>query len=343
MTDVQTGAEATCRHERAGSGAATRRAVFGGAGALGAACVLAACGTDQTGSSGDNEPGYTNSPLPAGSAGTDGNSHRRHRRQGRRWRGARRGRGRARGRRHHRRRLRDHSAGQGRVPRVQQGLHPSGLRRQQDRRRGDRLPVPRQRVLHQRRRAAERPGAARRCPRPRSRWTATTWSPPDPRLDHAASSQMPTAVPAARCRGSESPQAAGGPTPWRRRRTSGRIMSGGGTRVGCVPDPSSYRPAPGHHPRRARRLPVPRPSGRVIYVGKAKSLRSRLNSYFADIWYAARAHPADGHHGRRGRLGRRSAPRSRRCSWSTAGSRSSTPASTSSTATTSRTRASRSR
>jgi len=74
MTDVQNRAEATCRHERAGSGAATRRAVFGGAGALGAACVLAACGTDQTGSSGNNEPGYTNNPLPAGSAGTDGNS-----------------------------------------------------------------------------------------------------------------------------------------------------------------------------------------------------------------------------------------------------------------------------
>jgi len=71
MTDVQS-TEATCRHGRAG--AATRRAVFGGAGALGAACLLAACGTDQTGSSGANEPGYTNNPLPAGSAGTDGSS-----------------------------------------------------------------------------------------------------------------------------------------------------------------------------------------------------------------------------------------------------------------------------
>jgi Rieske Fe-S protein len=72
MTDVQTRPEATCRHER--PGAATRRAVFGGAGALGAACFLAACGTDQTGSSGNNEPGYTNDPLPAGSAspGNDG-------------------------------------------------------------------------------------------------------------------------------------------------------------------------------------------------------------------------------------------------------------------------------
>jgi Rieske Fe-S protein len=71
MTDVQR-TEATCRHGSAGS--ATRRAVFGGAGALGAACLLAACGTDQTGSSGNNEPGYTNDPLPAGSAspGNDG-------------------------------------------------------------------------------------------------------------------------------------------------------------------------------------------------------------------------------------------------------------------------------
>ncbi|HEU4349894.1 MAG TPA: Rieske (2Fe-2S) protein [Actinoplanes sp.] len=69
MTDVRT-TGATCRHERAGS--ATRRAVFGGAGALGAACLLAACGADDTGSSGNNEPGYTNNPLPAGSAGTDG-------------------------------------------------------------------------------------------------------------------------------------------------------------------------------------------------------------------------------------------------------------------------------
>jgi Rieske Fe-S protein len=70
MTDVQTSTEPTCRHGHAGS--ATRRAVFGGAGALGAACLLAACGTDQTGSSGNNEPGYTNDPLPAGSASPGG-------------------------------------------------------------------------------------------------------------------------------------------------------------------------------------------------------------------------------------------------------------------------------
>lgn len=72
MTDVQTRTEATCRHPRPGT--APRRAVFAGAGALGAACFLAACGTDTTGSSGNNEPGYTNDPLPAGSAGTDSGS-----------------------------------------------------------------------------------------------------------------------------------------------------------------------------------------------------------------------------------------------------------------------------
>lgn len=66
MTDVQTRPEATCRHERAGG--APRRAVLVGAGALGATCLLAACGTDTTGSSGNNEPGYTNDPAPAGSA-----------------------------------------------------------------------------------------------------------------------------------------------------------------------------------------------------------------------------------------------------------------------------------
>jgi len=66
MTDVQTRPEATCRHER--TGVAPRRAVLVGAGALGATCLLAACGTDTTGSSGNNEPGYTNDPQPAGSS-----------------------------------------------------------------------------------------------------------------------------------------------------------------------------------------------------------------------------------------------------------------------------------
>jgi excinuclease ABC subunit C len=51
-----------------------------------------------------------------------------------------------------------------------------------------------------------------------------------------------------------------------------------------VPDPSTYRPAPGTIPDAPGVYRFRDPSGRVIYVGKAKSLRSRLNSYFADTW-----------------------------------------------------------
>ncbi len=55
-------------------------------------------------------------------------------------------------------------------------------------------------------------------------------------------------------------------------------------------DPSTYRPATGSIPEspgvyRFRAAPVAgEKTGRVIYVGKAKNLRSRLNSYFADPW-----------------------------------------------------------
>jgi excinuclease ABC subunit C len=49
-----------------------------------------------------------------------------------------------------------------------------------------------------------------------------------------------------------------------------------------VPDPSTYRPAPGTIPESPGVYRFRDPSGRVVYVGKAKSLRSRLNSYFAD-------------------------------------------------------------
>ena len=48
-------------------------------------------------------------------------------------------------------------------------------------------------------------------------------------------------------------------------------------------DPSSYRPAPGTIPVEPGVYRFRDASGRVIYVGKAKSLRSRLNSYFADV------------------------------------------------------------
>ena len=48
-------------------------------------------------------------------------------------------------------------------------------------------------------------------------------------------------------------------------------------------DPATYRPAPGSIPEEPGVYRFSDAGGRVIYVGKAKSLRSRLNSYFADI------------------------------------------------------------
>ncbi|GJF04877.1 excinuclease ABC subunit UvrC [Pseudonocardia sp. D17] len=50
-----------------------------------------------------------------------------------------------------------------------------------------------------------------------------------------------------------------------------------------MPDPATYRPAPGSIPEAPGVYRFSDPRGRVIYVGKAKSLRSRLNSYFADV------------------------------------------------------------
>jgi excinuclease ABC subunit C len=50
-----------------------------------------------------------------------------------------------------------------------------------------------------------------------------------------------------------------------------------------VPDPSTYRPAVGSIPESPGVYKFRDPNGRVIYVGKAKSLRQRLNSYFADV------------------------------------------------------------
>jgi excinuclease ABC subunit C len=49
-----------------------------------------------------------------------------------------------------------------------------------------------------------------------------------------------------------------------------------------VPDPSTYRPAPGSIPDSPGVYRFRDPRGRVIYVGKAKSLRSRVSSYFQD-------------------------------------------------------------
>ncbi|MEV0545816.1 excinuclease ABC subunit UvrC [Nocardia salmonicida] len=49
-------------------------------------------------------------------------------------------------------------------------------------------------------------------------------------------------------------------------------------------DPATYRPAPGTIPVEPGVYKFRDVHGRVIYVGKAKSLRSRLNSYFADVY-----------------------------------------------------------
>ncbi len=53
-------------------------------------------------------------------------------------------------------------------------------------------------------------------------------------------------------------------------------------------DPATYRPRSGEIPESAGVYRFRDGHGRVIYVGKAKSLRQRLNSYFADL---ASLHP----------------------------------------------------
>jgi excinuclease ABC subunit C len=52
-----------------------------------------------------------------------------------------------------------------------------------------------------------------------------------------------------------------------------------------VADPSTYRPAPGTVPDAPGVYRFRDATGRVIYVGKAKSLRGRLNSYFGEPWH----------------------------------------------------------
>ena len=59
--------------------------------------------------------------------------------------------------------------------------------------------------------------------------------------------------------------------------------SGAGTSLNSVADPATYRPAPGSIPVEPGVYRFRDARGRVIYVGKAKSLRSRLSSYFADV------------------------------------------------------------
>jgi excinuclease ABC subunit C len=50
-----------------------------------------------------------------------------------------------------------------------------------------------------------------------------------------------------------------------------------------VPDPATYRPAAGSIPDAPGVYRFADEHGRVVYVGKAKSLRSRLSSYFGDL------------------------------------------------------------
>src|SRR5918997_1775432 len=50
-----------------------------------------------------------------------------------------------------------------------------------------------------------------------------------------------------------------------------------------MPDPATYRPAPGSVPDSPGVYRFRDATGRVIYVGKAKSLRARLASYFQDL------------------------------------------------------------
>ena len=55
-----------------------------------------------------------------------------------------------------------------------------------------------------------------------------------------------------------------------------------------MPDPATYRPAAGEIPTSPGVYRFRDPHGRVIYVGKAKNLRSRLSNYFQDL---ANLHP----------------------------------------------------
>src|SRR3954454_19066875 len=65
-------------------------------------------------------------------------------------------------------------------------------------------------------------------------------------------------------------------------------MSWARHRVYSVADPTTYRPKPGEIPTDPGVYRFRDAHGRVIYVGKAKSLRPRLSSYFQDI---AALHP----------------------------------------------------
>lgn len=79
------------------------------------------------------------------------------------------------------------------------------------------------------------------------------------------------------------------PAPSRLSRSGGlaaarqRNLSEAATNLGDVADPATYRPQPGSIPLEPGVYKFRDSYGQVIYVGKAKSLRNRLNSYFADV------------------------------------------------------------
>src|SRR5450432_16080 len=64
---------------------------------------------------------------------------------------------------------------------------------------------------------------------------------------------------------------------------SGRRFVATVGRLDAVVDPASYRPATGSIPESPGVYRFRDPQNRVVYVGKAKNLRSRLSSYFTDI------------------------------------------------------------
>src|SRR6202012_3521495 len=66
-------------------------------------------------------------------------------------------------------------------------------------------------------------------------------------------------------------------------RRQGARGRGSATSLIAVAAPNRYRPKPGEIPEEPGVYKFRDERGRVIYVGKAKSLRQRLNSYFADI------------------------------------------------------------
>ena len=81
-----------------------------------------------------------------------------------------------------------------------------------------------------------------------------------------------------------------------------RVPSAARTSLEAVPDPATYRPVPGSIPVEPGVYRFRDPHGRVIYVGKAKSLRSRLNVVLRRPVRVGAAHASDGDDGRQRRV-----------------------------------------